>query len=85
MERLVQVYARGRADGLKAARRDRGRLLATLVHEGVHHTTLQNACDWSGAHFRRELLHYGGLSTARIRKIEEQYFYQRIRSGSVKI
>ena len=40
MERLVQVYARGRADGRRAARRERGRLLANLVREGVHHTRI---------------------------------------------
>ena len=74
MERLVQVYARGRTDGRRAARRDRGRLLAALIHEGVHHTTLQNACDWSGAHLRRELLHFGGLDTAQIRKIESRFW-----------
>ena len=74
MERLVQVYARGRADGRRAARRERGRLLANLVREGVHHTRILNACDWSRAHFRRELLHFGGMNTATVKRIEDAYW-----------
>ena len=74
MERLVQVYARGRADGRRAARRERGRWLTNLVREGVHHTRILNACDWSGAHFRRELLHFGGVNTATVKRIEDAYW-----------
>ena len=33
-----------------------------------------NACDWSGAHFRRELLHFGGMNTATVKRIEDAYW-----------
>lgn len=48
-QRLVQVYARGLADGRRRARRARGHLLAALVYEGASLAHLQNALDQSAA------------------------------------